>query len=361
MNKLLPKTTLFLLLFITAIAFLWLPIQADEPTAVDVAVFNLTPLNNAVRIDWETATELNTAGFRIKRATTGGNEEFLDYIGENGFIPAAGNVTTGSTYTVTDNQVQNGSVYTYILFEVENSGTETEQERATVTVGLPSTNTPAPISGGSGNDNNATATPRPTETATQRATATLTKSSTTTAPPTNTPPSFVTVTPKSVQPTASPTPSPNPVNNNQSRDTIANANNDNEEIETTGTTITGVTEVLAQEDSTTETGEIAAQTDIDLTQQTQDGYPGVTATAVSSADEVYPNDTANNDTVATPVPVIGSSQGYTGTESDTPNTTNGTASTSQGQIFLWLGFIVALLIFITGLIGSIILFTRKSQ
>ena len=66
MNKLLPKTTLILLVFIIVIAIFWLPIQADEPTAVHLAGFNVVPLNNAVRIDWETATELGTAGFRIK-------------------------------------------------------------------------------------------------------------------------------------------------------------------------------------------------------------------------------------------------------------------------------------------------------
>jgi hypothetical protein len=369
-NKLLPKTILFLVLFITAITILWLPIQADEPTAVHLASFDVVPLNNAVRINWETATEIGTAGFKIKRAATGGNEEFLDYVGDNGFVEASGNVTSGSSYTATDNQVNNGEAYTYILIELENSGTETELARETITVGIPPTNTPAVVSGGNGGSS-ATATPVATATVTKRATSNPSASATpatnsNTTSPTQTSPSFVTITPKSVQPTATPTRNTTTTNTNQSNNNNSDSDFVNEtsnQDNNTDDSMLGVTEVLAQEDST-ETVEIAAQTDVDLTQQTQDDYPAVTATAVSSSDEIYPSNTTSNSTsdepVSTPVAIIGSNPGYTGTDSDT-SSSSGTTSSSEGQIFLWLGFIVALLIFITGVIGSIILFTRKSQ
>lgn len=372
MTKLLPKITLFLVLFITAIAILWLPVQADEPTAVELASFDVIPLNNAARIDWETATERGTAGFRIKRAATSGNEQLLDYVGDNGFIEAIGDVNFGSSYTVTDNQVQNGSTYTYILIEMENSGTETELKRKTITVGIPPTNTPAIVSGGNGGSS-ATATPVATATTIKRATSNPSASATpatnsNTTSPTKTSPSFVTITPKSVQPTATSTRNATTTNTNQSNnnndDDSDSVNETSNQENNTDDTILGVTEVLAQEGSN-ETVEIAAQTDVDLAQQTQDDYPGVTVTtAVSSSDEIYPDNTTSNEPVSTPIAVIGSNPGYTGTDSDTstnPPSSSGTTSSNEGQIFLWLGFIVALLIFITGVIGSIILFTRKSQ
>jgi len=354
-NKLLSKTTLVLFLFITAVTLLWLPTQADEPTAVHLASFDAVPLNNAVRIDWETGTELNTAGFKIKRATIGGNEEFLDNVGDDGFISATGNVTSGSSYTATDNQAQNGAIYTYILFEIENSGTEVELARETVTVGISATNTPVVISGGNNGGNSATSTPRasstPRSTRATSATPTTTSNSTN---PTNTPPSFVTVTPQSTQPTAVPTENSNTTNSNQpvSISTNPTATNEPSQPEDTTISIAGVTEVLAQEESTDNI-------------EAQEEYPVETATVISESAETYPNNAtignpASSDSSPTAVSIIGSEQENTNTSTNTTSSGEN-ASASKGRVFLWLGFIVALLIFATGLIGSIILFTRKSK
>ena len=145
MNTLLPKTG-FLFFILSAIAILWLPTQADEPTAVHLSDFDVVPLNNAVRIEWETGSELGTAGFRLKRAAPGGSEEYLTNIGDNGFVIGVGGVSVGGFYSETDDQVFNGEIYTYILIEVENSGNEIELARKTVTVGIPPTNTPVIVS-----------------------------------------------------------------------------------------------------------------------------------------------------------------------------------------------------------------------
>lgn len=362
--KFLPKTIFYLGLIVTAMAILWLPIHADEPTAVSIASFDVIPLNNAVRIEWETGSELGTAGFRIKRAAAGGNEEYLDYVGDNGFIAGEGGVAIGSSYSVTDDQVQNGDVYTYILVEVENSGNEIDQERETVTVGIPPTNTPVVIGGGTGGSNaTATATPRTTaQTAT--ATATTQAQSTNaaaTTPPTNTPSSFVTITPNPAQPAATATPNSNTTSSqpgNSSTNSTAPATattNTSVNEDNTRSTTSGVTEALAQEETTEETEAV------EIAAQTEGTYPGTTptATAVSNTStETYPNNTVIGNVTNTPVPVIGSAQE---TESEQTSNSDNSGSSTQGRVFLWLGFIVALLIFATGLIGSILLFARKSK
>ena len=72
-----------------------------------------------VQIEWETATELNTAGFLLYRGQSLDGE--FPLLTEE-LIPSQGSTVSGAKYTFEDNQVKSGETYYYILEEVEYNG-----------------------------------------------------------------------------------------------------------------------------------------------------------------------------------------------------------------------------------------------
>ena len=70
----------------------------------------------SVRVEWETATELNTAGFQLYRS----NVPFGDFeLITKELIPSEGDSVSGATYTFVDENVEAGATYFYVLEEVE--------------------------------------------------------------------------------------------------------------------------------------------------------------------------------------------------------------------------------------------------
>jgi len=69
-------------------------------------------------IQWDTATEVNTAGFYLYRSTSPEGEFILvNKVGE--LIPSQGNALSGATYEFTDENVVPGETYYYVVEEVE--------------------------------------------------------------------------------------------------------------------------------------------------------------------------------------------------------------------------------------------------
>lgn len=358
------KPILYTASFILVILFLMLAVrtqaQTEDPTAVTLVSFTASPLDNAVRLVWITGTEPNTTGFRIKRGAPEGPFDYLDFLGDDasGIIYGLGGVSDGAIYERTDNTVLNGEVYTYILVEIENNGSEVEPDNArrTVTVGLPPTNTPVSVViPGAG----ATSTPPANPTLAPISTAT---GGAATAQPnaTATLPRFATVTPAASQPTATPpatavgnsgAPPLRPTNPPPTPTPTANAAND---IPFNTETAENPFSPAAAQAQTLETATPDAAPG-------ESGYPGLDA-AGSDEPTPYPGDQAQPAAGGSPtrVAVIGSAPGYAGDASLTNPEAQPAAGDSRGTLFLWVGFIVALLIFITGIIGSIILYTRKS-
>jgi hypothetical protein len=74
--------------------------------------------NPVVAINWDTATEVNTAGFNIYR-TTSPDGEFVQINQPEGLIPGEGTAVSGAVYSFIDQDVEANTTYYYLLEEVE--------------------------------------------------------------------------------------------------------------------------------------------------------------------------------------------------------------------------------------------------
>jgi hypothetical protein len=75
----------------------------------------------SVRIEWDTATEVETAGFNIFRSQSPEG----DFVSVNGeLIPSLGDPQSGASYTYVDQDVLPGETYYYVLEEIEYDSTK---------------------------------------------------------------------------------------------------------------------------------------------------------------------------------------------------------------------------------------------
>lgn len=174
---------------------------------VTLVSFTADPAEDAILIEWETATEFDNAGFYLTRSTEVGG----DYDTISDFIPAEGSGVIGANYLYTDTEVTAGPVYYYILDavntnqEIESHGPisttlDTEEPTLTATSTFTGTET-ATITPSS----TQTFTPSPTDkTSTPSLTPTRTNTSSPTIPP---PPTHTPVVTSPPTPTQTLTPS----------------------------------------------------------------------------------------------------------------------------------------------------------
>lgn len=88
-------------------------------------------LNVRVKIEWTTASELDTAGFNVyRRDSPEGPETQIN----SELIPASTNPLTGSTYQFIDSNVEPGLTYYYELEDVETNGITNRSWNTSVTV-----------------------------------------------------------------------------------------------------------------------------------------------------------------------------------------------------------------------------------
>lgn len=150
--------------------------------AVTLVSFDAEGIDGKVILTWETASELDNAGFFIQRS----NSETGTYKRIRFFIPSMGDDVVGAQYYFEDNAVTNGVTYWYKLEALDYS------QNADFYGPIPAT--PGIVR---------TATNTPTITATPTRTSTVQSGATTTAIPTNT---FVVPTATTTQSNAYPIP-----------------------------------------------------------------------------------------------------------------------------------------------------------
>lgn len=86
--------------------------------AVELIYFRATGMADKILLEWETATEIDNAGFYIQRSLSSdsGFERVTD------FIPSQGDPFTGQYYSYNDTTAEAGFVYYYKLEMVDNGG-----------------------------------------------------------------------------------------------------------------------------------------------------------------------------------------------------------------------------------------------
>lgn len=99
-----------------AILSCWIIFQVVY-AAITLLYFRAIVSENAIRLEWKTATEFNNAGFNVQKSSN----EFIQYSNLNAtLIPAKGDDLFGGDYFITDT-IEPGQTYWYRLESVSNN------------------------------------------------------------------------------------------------------------------------------------------------------------------------------------------------------------------------------------------------
>ncbi|MCF6148554.1 MAG: hypothetical protein E3K37_07840 [Candidatus Kuenenia sp.] len=104
----------------------------EDANVVSLISFTAKEENGVVLVEWETATEIDTAGFNILRNNVVGSEPVKV---NSSLISAEGSAFSGAKYSFVDSQVVSGKAYTYQLEDVETDGDSTIHDAVIVRVG----------------------------------------------------------------------------------------------------------------------------------------------------------------------------------------------------------------------------------
>ncbi len=90
------------------------------PTALHLVSYRAIARNATIELQWQTALEVDIAGFRLWRSTTGVRADANEIT--TALIAARGSAATGADYRFVDTDVSTGTTYTYWLQSVQTDG-----------------------------------------------------------------------------------------------------------------------------------------------------------------------------------------------------------------------------------------------
>jgi len=111
----------------------WTLGDADDPNLVTLVSFTTEGLEESIALEWETAAEIDTAGFHVLRRL--GAEDAFTRITET-LIPSVGGPAWGAVYTFEDDGVSPGQACTYLLQDVNTQGLTDEHGPVSAWAGL---------------------------------------------------------------------------------------------------------------------------------------------------------------------------------------------------------------------------------
>ncbi|MBN2209519.1 MAG: DUF1565 domain-containing protein [Candidatus Coatesbacteria bacterium] len=88
---------------------------------IELSSFEARAGRESIILTWETATEIDNAGFVLFRVV----ENHADHEQISGLIPAAGSAASGAAYKLVDRSARPGLTYLYYLIDIDTAGTWT--------------------------------------------------------------------------------------------------------------------------------------------------------------------------------------------------------------------------------------------
>ena len=115
-------------------------LATEESTLIELVSFTATATDEGVLLAWETASEIDNAGFNIWRKD-GAEGEFVQIT--DSLIPAQGSPTLGAAYSYNDYTAEPGTTYRYRLEDIDTKGKSTFHDTTEVQITLDGTSSGA--------------------------------------------------------------------------------------------------------------------------------------------------------------------------------------------------------------------------
>jgi len=104
--------------------------DSDNPLPVELTSFSGSFMNAAVRLNWQTATEVDNYGFEIERKDASTEWRKI------GFVEGHGISNSPKYYSLSDNSVTKGTAYSYRLIQIDGDGSFTYSHIINISTGV---------------------------------------------------------------------------------------------------------------------------------------------------------------------------------------------------------------------------------